>query len=126
MRLITLEARVFLCKEAAQLYGLQQRKRKRGSSENDVYVIEEILIADLRELNTLVETLASRSCRFRLAQDVSSAHVITSMINLAHLVYLISHYLTLRLSVEITLPHRDYSLFSSGSSYIMREVVPFE
>ncbi len=107
MRLITLEARVFLCKEAAQLYGLQQRKRKKGKlrnvgnrgvgnlrliglvglgpasrvftfhlldslvpannnkqnvnmppydlvfqQENDVYVIEEILIADLRELNS--------------------------------------------------------------------------
>ncbi len=50
-----------------------------------------------------------------------SLQLMSSRINLAHLVYLISHYLTLRLSVEITLPHRDYSLFSSGSSYI-----PFE
>jgi len=48
----TLEARVFLCREAAQLYGLQQRKRKRGGPGKDVYVIGGIPIADLRELNS--------------------------------------------------------------------------
>lgn len=48
----TLEARVFLCREAAQLYGLQQRKRKRGGPGKDVYTIGGIPIADLRELNS--------------------------------------------------------------------------
>ena len=48
----TLEARIFLCREAAQLYGLQQRKRKRGGPGKDVYVIGGIPIADLRELNS--------------------------------------------------------------------------
>ncbi len=48
----TLEARVFLCREAAQLYGLQQRKRKRGGSGADIYMIGGIPIADLRELNS--------------------------------------------------------------------------
>ena len=48
----TVEARIFLCREAAQLYGLQQRKRKRGGPVKDVYVVAGIPIADLRELNS--------------------------------------------------------------------------
>lgn len=46
------------------------------------------------------------------------------MTNFAHLVHLVSHYLSLRLPAEITLPHRDYPLptiFSPGSSYNARE-----
>ena len=123
----TLEARVFLCREAAQLYGLRQRKLKKGGPGKDVYTIGGVPIADLRELN-------SPSIRFSLFRyyvdislDASPAHVTTSTANLAHLVYLVSHYLTLRLPAEITLPHRDYPLptiFSPGSSYTMRDV-PF-
>lgn len=60
----TLEARVFLCREAAQLYGLQQRSRKRGGPGKDVYVIGGIPIADLRELNS--PNTCFRSCRSRL------------------------------------------------------------
>ena len=48
----TVEARMFLCREAAQLYGLQQRKRKRGGPGKDVYVIGGVPIADLKELNS--------------------------------------------------------------------------
>lgn len=48
----TAESRVFLCREAAQLYGLQQRKRKRGGPMRDVYLIGGIPIADLRDLNS--------------------------------------------------------------------------
>lgn len=48
----TAESRVFLCREAAQLYGLQQRKRKRGGPGRDVYLIGGIPIADLRDLNS--------------------------------------------------------------------------
>ncbi|MCJ1303644.1 hypothetical protein MMC08_006454, partial [Hypocenomyce scalaris] len=53
--------------------------------------------------------------------------VTTSLGSLAHLVHLVSHYLSIRLPAEITLPHRDYPLatiFSPGSSYASREV-PF-
>lgn len=45
----TAESRTFLCKEAAQLYGLQQRKRKKG---RDLYYIGGLPIPDLRELNS--------------------------------------------------------------------------
>jgi len=48
----TAEARSFLCKEAAQLYGLQQRKRKKGTPGRDLYFIGGIIIYDLRELNS--------------------------------------------------------------------------
>ena len=49
------------------------------------------------------------------------------MSRLAHLLVLTSHYLSLRLPAEITLPHRDYAgatIFSPRSSYTSRQV-PF-
>lgn len=59
--------------------------------------------------------------------DATPAHVTTSTTNLAHLTHLVSHYLSLRLPAEITLPHGDYPLptiSSPSSSYTSREV-PF-
>ncbi|KAL8826557.1 MAG: hypothetical protein Q9191_003726 [Dirinaria sp. TL-2023a] len=49
----TAEARNFLCREAAQLYGLQQRRGKKGGIERDVYLIGGSPIIDLRDLNSL-------------------------------------------------------------------------
>lgn len=46
------ESRVFLCREAAQLYGLQQRKRKKGSTGKELYLIGGMPIANLRDLNS--------------------------------------------------------------------------
>ena len=48
----TAESRSFLCREAALLYGLQQRKRKKGGLGRDVYFIGGVPIADLRDLNS--------------------------------------------------------------------------
>ena len=48
----TAEARSFLCMEAAQLYGLQQRRRKKGTPGRDVYLIGGTPICDLRDLNS--------------------------------------------------------------------------
>jgi len=48
----TAEARSFLCKEAAQLYGLQQRRRKKGTPGRDLYLIGGTIICDLRDLNS--------------------------------------------------------------------------
>jgi hypothetical protein len=45
-------ARVFLCTEAADLYGLRQRRRKKGGSIRDDYTIGGIGIVDLRDLNS--------------------------------------------------------------------------
>lgn len=60
MHLKTMESRVFLCREAAQLYGLQQRKRKKGGLGRDVYLIGGMPIADLRDLNS--RDFLSSSC----------------------------------------------------------------
>lgn len=104
----TVEARNFLCREAAQLHGLQQRRRKKGALGRDVYLIGGSPITDLRDLN-----------------NASPSQVSTSMNHLARLTHLVSHYLGLRLPAEITLPHRDYPLptiLSPGSSYTSREI----
>lgn len=55
----TAEARLFLCREAALLYGLQQRKRKKGGLGRDVYYIGGVPIADLRDLNSMHGFLGS-------------------------------------------------------------------
>jgi hypothetical protein len=47
----TAEARSFLCHEAAILYGLKQRKRKKGGVIREEYVIGTVSILDLQELN---------------------------------------------------------------------------
>ncbi|SLM34076.1 UV radiation resistance protein/autophagy-related protein 14 [Lasallia pustulata] len=97
-------------REAANLYGLQQRKRRKGMLGRDSYTIGGVPIVDLRDLNNAIP-----------------AQVTTSLGSLAHLVHLVSHYLSVRLPAEITLPHRDYPLatiFSPGSSYLSRDV-PF-
>lgn len=49
----TAESRLFLCREVALLYGLQQRKRKKGGLGRDVYLIGGVPIADLRDLNSV-------------------------------------------------------------------------
>ena len=52
----TAGSRLFLCREAALLYGLQQRKRKKGGLGRDVYFIGGVPIADLRDLNSMLIT----------------------------------------------------------------------
>ena len=47
----TAEARVFLCREVAALYGLQQHKKRKGLPGRDLYLIGGVPIIDLRDLN---------------------------------------------------------------------------
>ena len=49
----TAESRLFLCKEAAHLYGLQHHKRKKGLRGRDIYTIGGTPIVDLRDLNSM-------------------------------------------------------------------------
>lgn len=52
------------------------------------------------------------------------AQISTSLSNVAHLLVLISHYLTLRLPAEVTLPHRNYptaTILAPAASYQSRE-----
>ncbi|KAI9668974.1 MAG: hypothetical protein M1829_005202 [Trizodia sp. TS-e1964] len=106
----TVEARIFLCREAASLYGLRQRRRRKGGNIREDYVIGGLGIVDLRDLN-----------RYSHGQITASLDLV------AHLLMLISHYLGLKLPAEITLPHRNYPLatiFSPSASYLSRDV-PF-
>lgn len=72
----TLESRVFLCREAAQLYGLQQRKTKKGATGSASYFIGGIPIADLRDLDSEVpfplSRLRANTCK--IPRQSKSAH----------------------------------------------------
>ena len=48
----TVESRVFLCREVANLYGLQQKKRRKGVPGRDAYLIGGVPIVDLRDVNS--------------------------------------------------------------------------
>ncbi|KAL4802867.1 UV radiation resistance protein and autophagy-related subunit 14-domain-containing protein [Aspergillus unguis] len=102
------EARIFLCREAASLYGLRQRIRKRDNSLKETYMIGGMSILDLRELNS-----------------ASPSHISTSFSYLAHILVLVSNYLSLRLPAEITLPHKSYpapTIYTPSASYLHREL----
>ncbi|KAJ5752370.1 UV radiation resistance protein/autophagy-related protein 14 [Penicillium odoratum] len=77
----TAEARIFLCREAAHLYGLRQKASRKGSTP---------------------------------------AQISTSLSNIALLLVLVSHYLSLRLPAEIILPHRNHpnpTIYTPAASY---------
>ena len=58
----TAESRFFLCREAALLYGLQQRKRRKGGLGRDIYYIGSVPIPDLRDLNSMPSSLSMTPC----------------------------------------------------------------
>ncbi|TDZ40125.1 Autophagy-related protein 14 [Colletotrichum trifolii] len=94
--------RAFLCMEAAKLYGLRKNTVKGSSSRND-FKIGDVDVVDLSSMNTASPEVLS-----------------TSLSNIAHILALTSHYLSIRLPAEITLPHRDYprpTIFNLASSY---------
>ncbi|KAI1378747.1 UV radiation resistance protein and autophagy-related subunit 14-domain-containing protein [Hypoxylon crocopeplum] len=93
--------RAALCMEVAKLYRLQRVKR--GNPVRFEYKIGGIDIVDLHNMNNAQPELISASL----------AHI-------THLLWLASHYLSVRLPAEITLPHNDYprpTIFSLTSSY---------
>ncbi|KAI8965441.1 UV radiation resistance protein and autophagy-related subunit 14-domain-containing protein [Daldinia sp. FL1419] len=93
--------RTALCMEVAKLYRLQRVRR--GNPVRFEYKIGGIDIVDLHNLNSAQPELISASL----------AHI-------THLLWLTSHYLSVRLPAEFTLPHNDYpkpTIFSLASSY---------
>ncbi|EEH06578.1 conserved hypothetical protein [Histoplasma capsulatum G186AR] len=103
----TAQSRVFLCREVANLYRLRQRTRRKNGELIAVYTIGGVSIVDLRDLNSANHLL-----------------ITTSLTYISHLLVLVSHYLSLRLPAEITLPHRNYPLptiFPPSSSYLSQE-----
>ncbi|KAL4784287.1 UV radiation resistance protein and autophagy-related subunit 14-domain-containing protein [Aspergillus varians] len=110
----TAEARIFLCREAASLYGLRQKVRKRDNGLKETYTIGGISILDLREMNGNINTQTGA------APD----HISTSFSYIAHILVLVSNYLSLRLPAEITLPHKNYptpTIYTPSASYLPRE-----
>ncbi|KAL4927930.1 putative ZIP family zinc transporter [Aspergillus undulatus] len=113
----TAEARIFLCREAASIYGLRQKVRKTDNGLKEIYTIGGVSILDLREMN------GKFSC-------ATPDHISTSFSYIAHILVLVSHYLSLRLPAEITLPHRNYpsaTIYTPSASYLPRELnsVPY-
>ncbi|KAI0521456.1 hypothetical protein F5B22DRAFT_538925 [Xylaria bambusicola] len=95
-----------LCMEVAKLYRLQRVRR--GNPVRFEYKIGGIDIVDLQNMNSVQPELISASLSY-----------------IAHLLFLASHYLSIRLPAEITLPHNDYprpTIFSLSSSYQHDEV----
>lgn len=57
--------------------------------------------------------------------DANPTQITTSLSHVSHLLVLVSHYLSLRLPAEVTLPHRGYPLptiFPPAASYTSRDV----
>jgi Vacuolar sorting 38 and autophagy-related subunit 14 len=105
-----IETRSFLCKEAAYLHGLRQRKKMRAGVVKDQYTIGGVSLVDLKDIN-----------------NVKVNELTTSLNSTAHLVVLVSFYLSIRLPAEIALPHRNYPLptiLTPANSYQDREI-PF-
>lgn len=93
--------RAALCTEVAKLYRLQRAKR--ANPVRFEYKIGGIEVVDLHHMNS-----------------AHPEHVSASLGHVAHLLWLASHYLDVRLPAEITLPHNDYprpTIFSLNSSY---------
>ena len=101
---LTAEARMLLCREAASLYNLQQRKRRKGTPGRDVYYMGGVPIIDLRDLNSTPTFLPSPSFPLKSPSGADPAHVNVSTGYLAHILHLTSHYLSLRLPAELLLP----------------------
>ena len=102
---LTAEARMLLCREAASLYNLQQRKRRKGTLGRDVYYMGGVPIIDLRDLNcNFCPILLLPSSPLTRLSAADPAHVNVSTGYLAHILHLTSHYLSLRLPAELLLP----------------------
>ncbi|KAK4499252.1 hypothetical protein PRZ48_009765 [Zasmidium cellare] len=118
------DCRVLLCREAALSSNLQRRKNAKGRSE---YTLGGIVIPDLRELN--IRTQPSNKATAVGGRTVAEPHDLVSeaLDNVARLVNLTAHYLSVRLPAEIILPHEDFPravIMTDKSSYKHKNV-PF-
>ncbi|ORY55483.1 UV radiation resistance protein and autophagy-related subunit 14-domain-containing protein [Pseudomassariella vexata] len=97
-----IQYRAALCTEVAKLYRLQRVRH--GNPVRFEYKIGGIDVLDLDHLN----------------KGTPPEQISASLAHVTHLLWLTSHYLSIRLPAEITLPHNDYprpTVFSLASSY---------
>lgn len=65
LHLKIVDARTFLCREAAQLYGLHQRRRRKGAQGRDLYYVGGLPTVDLRDLNSKTNNIFTLSSTHR-------------------------------------------------------------
>lgn len=98
-----IESRAQLCREAASLMRLRQRRRRGDASTRDQFSIAGLTLPDLREVSNL-----------------RCADLTAVLGSVAHLTLLVGFYLGVRLPAEITEPHPDYpshTIFTPAGSY---------
>ncbi|OQE96367.1 hypothetical protein PENNAL_c0001G06927 [Penicillium nalgiovense] len=108
----TAESRIYLCREVANLYGL--RKATKKGQGRETYVLGCGFIVDLRDMNG----------KSPPSRGIPHEQISTSFSNIAHLLIIVSHYLSLRLPAEITLPHKNYpapTIYTPSASYRSRD-----
>ncbi|KAK3115548.1 hypothetical protein LTR53_004995 [Teratosphaeriaceae sp. CCFEE 6253] len=113
----TVDARAFLCREAALLAGLQRRRGAKGKAE---YWLGGAPIPDLRELHGRI-VAGRRGDASDAAATVHSHELISAGLeNVCRLLSNCCHYLSVRLPAEIFLPHSGSShavILPEASSY---------
>jgi hypothetical protein len=90
---ISVSTRVYLCREAATLLRLRQRKTRTSDRHREHYLIAGWKIPDLRQIS---------ACK--------CTELTAMLATYSHLLCLVAFYLGVRLPAEITLPRRDYPL----------------
>ena len=83
--------RAILCREAASLMRLRQRRRQRDAPGREQYSIAGLTLPDLRQISNV------------RCMDLSAV-----LASVARLVLLVAFYLGIRLPAEITLPHTEH------------------
>ncbi|KAF7189361.1 Autophagy-related protein [Pseudocercospora fuligena] len=116
------DARLLLCHEAAVAMNLS---RQRSSNSRTEYKLGGIVIPDLRELNT--RTHASAKAPLVGGRTLAEPHDLVSEAfeNVARLVNLCSHYLSLRLPGELLVPHENFpraAIMPEKSSYKTNDI----
>lgn len=118
------DARLLLCREAAAASNLQRHRQKGGRSE---YTLGGLSIPDLRELNKRTQPSAKAASVGGRSFAEPHEQVSEAFGNVARLMSLCAHYLSVRLPAEIILPHEDFPravILPDKSSYKSKNV-PF-
>lgn len=116
------EARSLLCREAASASNLQRRKGPDGRS---VYMLGGIGIPDLRLLNQRTQAAHRKTAAGGRVIEEPHDSVSESFDNVARLLNLCAHYLSVRLPAEIILPHEDFPravIMPERSSYKQKNI----
>ena len=93
-------SRATLCREAASLMRLRQRRRHRDAPGREQYSIAGLTLPDLREIS-----------------NVRCADLTAVLGSVAHLVLLVAFYLGVRLPAEVTMQSRDHPLPTVSTPY---------